>query len=370
MADFPYIPGSRLPDLRSDPGYETAQTATGQFAEDTRRLIDLLTAVDFFHSQLSREILENLQPGTSICKLEYSVKVHLIGLLEQTRQRIRADIRPIDTLLMNLAQRFGAYVRNGDPVCAQMAHGALVRGIRDIRCNFPQDPAISHEQFVSINAEYLQQWINLVQWAEIYDRQSKNLAAQRRTHEQEVARLYQTIDGICTRIETNPDFAAAFFHILDHDTPDDRSCWTQSQREVHLMLVEQRINQLTLQMSNASLLTLEQDQITTRQKIDALHLQLSAVPIVTDPNLMNKFRESMHKFVRDLAASDAFIEETLRDAGALEGALKHLEEQSDAIRQHAAAAESARSILLQRQRPDQLRGDRQQDSHTLSPNHN
>lgn len=343
---------------------------TGRFAEDTRKLIDLLSAVDFPGSQLPGKILEDLQPGKRMCRLEYSTQVQLIQKLEHARQRVRVDIRPIDAKLMNLAQRFAAHVRGGDVMSTQMAHEALVRGIMDIRCNLPQDPAIPPEEFVAINAKYLEQWINLVQWAEVYDRQTKSLAEQRRSHTQTVAQLNASVNRIYNRIETDPDFAASFFHILDHDSPTDRTNWTQAQQEVHTLLVEHRIDQLTLKLSNTNLTALEQDLLSTRQKIDTLRVQLAAVPIVTDPDLMNKYRESMEQFIRDLAASDAFMEETLRQSGELEGALRQLDQTSGALRQQQAAAEGVRSTMVQLQKLHGADTPQQQDSPLRSDTHN
>ena len=342
MADSPNTAGSLQPASRAELRQQAAQMTTDQFDQNTRKLIDLLGAVDFSRSLLPKEILEDRQPGKRMCRLEYSTQIQLIGKLEHSRLRLRADIRPLDEKLFNLALRFGRYVRTGEAVSAVMAHEALTRGIRDIRCNFPQDPAIPPDKFVQINAEYLNQWINLIQWAEIYDSQAKSLAAQRETHRQEVTQLDESIDKIAARIDTDPAFSDSFFHIVDHDTPRDRANWSSPQLELHLMLVEHRFKQFTLQMSNVTLTSLEQDQLAVKLKIDTLRQQLAAVPIVTDPDLLNKYRESMDNYIRSQAESDAFIAETLRYTEEMEGAMKHLEQTSAAARQHSAAAEGAR----------------------------
>lgn len=343
---------------------------TGRFQEDTQKLIELLNAVDFTRSQLPREVLEDLQPGKRMCKLEYAVQIQLISKLEHARLRVQADLRPIDKKLMNLAVRLGTYVRGGDTVSAKMAHAALERGIVDIRCNIPQNPDIPPEMFVKTNAEYLDRWIDLVNWAEVYDKTTKGLLAQRRSHEQAVEQLEQSINKICTRIEADPEFGSAFFHILDHDTKMDRSNWTQAQREVHLMLVEHRINQVTLQMSNVQLSSLEQDQLAVRQKIDTLRLQLASVPIITDPNLLTKYKESMEKFIQDMAASDAFAAEAVRQNEEMEGALRHLEETDSYDRQRSAAAESAQRTLEQILHLNQDDSFQTQDSRLRSEHYN
>lgn len=342
-------------------GRKSAPKITGQFLDDTCTLVDRLTALDFSRSKLPREILEDWRPGTTFCKLAFSTKVELVKKLTHCRQAPPVSIRSLDEKLLNLIIGLDSYVRAGDVVSTLMTHEALVRGIVDIRCNFPQNPAISPEQFVQINTEYLGQWFNLIQWAEIYDRQSKNLAQQRLENQLELDRVNRSIDDIGNRIETDPDFGDTFFHIRNHDTPTDRANWTQAQREVHLMLVEHRLSQFTLELSNTNLASLEQDQLSVKHKIDTLRMQLAAVPIVTDPDLLNKYRESMNNFIHDMAASDAFTEETLRQATEFQGVLDHLEQTSGAMRQNTAAAEGARATMEQLSRLNQARGTRLPD---------
>lgn len=343
-------------------GRQPAPRITGQFIDDTITLIARLDALDFSRSRLPREILEDWHPGTAFCKLAFSTKIRLAKALSRSRQAPSVSIRSLDERLLNLIMRLDGYIRAGDVVSTIMTHEALVRGIMDIRCNFPQNSAISAEQFVQINTEYLGQWINLIQWAEIYDRQSKNLAQQRMENQMELDRLNESIDNIGNRIETDPEFGDTFFHIREHDTPADRANWTQTQREVHLMLVEHRLNQFTLNLSNTNLASLEQDQLSVKHKIDTLRMQLASVPIVTDPELLSKYRESMNNFIRDMAASDTFTEETLRQANEFQGALDQLDQTSSATRQNTAAAEGARTTMEQLNRLSQARSSRLPDS--------
>ena len=341
---------------------QPAPKITGQFMDDTYTLVERLNALDFSKSRLPREILEDWHPGTCFSKLEFATKIDLVKNLSRCRQPHHANIRSIDEKLLNLIMRLDGYIRAGDVVSTLMAYEALDRGIMDIRCNFPQNSAISPEQFVQINTDYLGQWINLIQWAEIYDRQSKNLAQQRLENQQEIDRLNESIDNIGNRIETDPDFGDAFFHIREHDDPAARANWTQVQREVHLMLVEHRLNQFTLELSNTNLASLEQDQLSVKSKIDTLRVKLAAVPIVTDPDLLNKYRESMNNFIRDMASSDAFTEETLRQAQQFQGVLDQLDQTSSAMRQNTAAAEGAQTTMEQLNRLNQIRSARLPDS--------
>lgn len=308
-------------------------------------IIDQLSAVDFSQSRLPREILEDHDKGNPFCKLEFSTKVWLVRRLRECRLPEQVDVRPIDERLLNLAGRFDGYVRAGDLVSTIMTHDALVRGIHDIRCNFPKNPAVPPEEFIRINADYLDQWIVLIQFAEIYDRQDKGLARQRRENQEKLSEINKSIDSLSTRVATDPDFSEAFFHILDHSSLADRIHWTPAQREVHTMLVDYRLEQVTLGMSNLQLSVLEQNQLAVKQKIDTLRIQLAAVPIVTDPRLMSKYRDAMNSFIRDAEASDAFFNETLHQMRRIEDTLQQLGQSDSAVRQNIAATDGARTIM-------------------------
>ena len=357
IADSRNPAGFRLPNRRADIRQQAVQLSAGHTTETTDRLISQLNSLDFVHSALPRKILEDRQdPAFPYCKLEYAAK-GFVQMLKRHRGSIQWDIQPLDEKLMTLIILFRQAVDHGDATTAHMAKSALYHGIVDIRCRFPQNPAVSKEEFVSVNADYLEQWINLVQWAQIYDQQARDLAGKRKTHQNDENRLNESIEQIRRRIGTDPAYGDAFLHILNHDAPAERARWTAPQREIHLAMVDHRMNQLTLQLSNLSLTALESRQIATRQKIDTLWKQLEDIPIVTDPNLMNKYRESMDKFIHDLAASDVFLEESLRQAEELEGAFQQLEQTSGALRQHQAAAAAAQQRLRELQTESRQRSE-------------
>lgn len=344
---------------------------TGQFERNTDKLIALLSEVNFRRSRLPRELLEPCQADPNLCEMEHTIQVRLLGKLENDSPRhIHADFGPIDEKLIALAEGLVRYVRSGEAASAQITCDALERGIRDIRCSIPQNRKISQEEFVSVNARYLAKWLQLVQWAELYDQQHKSLLAQQEAHDQDFARLDASIDSICTRIQSEPDFSENFFYILDHGSPADRSGWSQAHREIHRLLVQHRVDRFTLELSKRRLDTLKQDLTSTRQKIDTLRVSLRQVPIVTDPDMMNDYQEAMEQLVKEFAQSDALTEETLRQLEKLTGALEQLDQSSSVLRQQQAAAESARSTLEQIRRHQQQSLLQSQESPLRSHNHN
>ena len=123
-------------------------------------------------------------------------------------------------------------------------------------------------------------------------------------------------------------------------------------------------------MSNRGLESLEQEQLSTQQKIDTLLVKLSKEPIVADAQLMKEYREYMEGYIKDLAASDALTEETMRLVDELEGALMQLDQSSSVARQKEAAAEAARNTIEQIQRKQQAEVLAQQNPSAHSNTHN
>lgn len=320
---------------------------TKQFSQNTDRLIDLLSAVNFSRSQLPPDILKK-DPRTHMCELERIIQIELIRELKMhSPRRVHADFGPIDQRLMTLTTRLERYVRLGEEVSARMTCEALERGIKEIRCSPPLNGKISQDDFVSTHGDYLEKWLQLVRWSELYDQQNKSLLAQQTAHDQDVARLLQSIDGIRDRVREEPEFAVSFFRIVDHRTIADRTQWSPDQWEVHRLLVQHLLDRFTLELSKRSLEKLKTDLLNTRQKIDTLRVCLRNTPIVTEPGMMQDYERIMEDFVRESARSDVLMEENLRQLEKLSGALQQLDQSSSVLRQQQTAAELARKTLIE-----------------------
>ena len=325
------------------------------FSRNTQTLIELLKAVDFSNSQLPGKILEDYQPalfpGPPTCKMHHCIRVELPRLLrKQSPEDIQTDYTPIDQPLIMLATRLERYVRLGEAVPAEIARDALERGIRDIRCgSIPLK--ISQEEYVSIHGEYLNNWLVLLQEAEIYDQRGKSLLTQQEAHDQEAARLQGSIDHIRARVREDPEFAFAFFRVIDHKTIADRSQWTSGQWDVHRLLVQLLVDRFTLNLSKRSLERHKNDQLITEQHINTLKICLREAPIVTNPSQMQDLQNIMEDFTKGIAVSDVLMAENLHQMEQMSDALQQHDQTSGVLRQRQTAMESARKTLMEMRQP-------------------
>lgn len=324
---------------------EASKLITNKIAENENTIIDQLRSVDFLHSKLPKAVLEvKTRPDQPYGDLEFAVH-GIIHTLLKNPQTVKMDIRKIDTKILALVLMFKEAVEKGDVRAAYAAKGALIRGINDIRGRIPQNQPELAKQFVVVNTRYLDQWITLVGLAQVADRTKQNVESQRLEYQQAEVKQKEKLEALEKRLQDDPEYTSAFYYIQAHDTPEERSKWSAMQREVHRTMVEQRMENMNLQLSRELLQQQEIDLSTKVSQVDLLYTKVQQIPIPCDPDLMNKFRESVDELFEQLAASDAEIDETLKTLDDIEGRINQLNHAPGAVRAREVAAEEAEKAL-------------------------
>lgn len=320
---------------------EASRMITNKIAENETIIIDQLNSIDFLHSKLPKSVLEaKSRPEQRYGDLEYAAQ-GVIHMLMKNPQIIKMDIRKFDQKLLTLVLLFKQTVEQGDVRAAYAAKGAIVRAVSDIRSRIPQNQPELAKQFVEANAQYLDSWITLVTLAQVADRTKQNVDVQRDRHEKALANDKAANENLRQQILDDPDAAEAFKHIMDHDSPADRTLWTESQRKMHLTMVERRMDKVNLDLNALLLQQQEMDLSTKEAQVEVLYSKVAALPIVTDPDLMSKFQENIDQIFQQLAKSDAEIDETLKTMDDIEGRIQQLNSAPGALRAREVATEEA-----------------------------
>ncbi len=320
---------------------EASRMITNKIAENETTIIDQLNSIDFLHSKLPKAVLEaKSRPEQRYGDLEYAAQ-GIIHMLVKNPQTIKMDIRKFDQKLLTLVLLFKQTVEQGDVRAAYAAKGAIVRAVSDIRSRIPQNQPELAKQFVEANAQYLDSWITLVTLAQVADRTKQNVAVQRDRHEKALANDKAANENLRQQILDDPDAAEAFKHIMDHDAPADRTLWTETQRKMHLTMVERRMDKVNLDLNALLLQQQEMDLSTKEAQVEVLYSKVAALPIVTDPDLMSKFQENIDQIFQQLAKSDAEIDETLKAMDDIEGRIQQLNSAPGALRAREVATEEA-----------------------------
>ena len=329
---------------------QASRMITNKIAENENTIADQLNSVDFLHSRLPKSILETKsRENQDCCDLEYATR-GIIQTLVKNPQTIKMDIRAIDEKLLTLVLLFKQAVEQGDVRAAYAAKGALVRGMKEIRTRIPQDQPELAKQFVEQNARYLDQWITLVGIAQVADRTKQNVENMRERYETTCNDIEKEIDDLLESIRSDPELGQAYEDILNNDSPEERSRWTPTQRKVHQLMIDARLKRVNHRLNNTLLQQQEGILSAKEAQLETLYTKLASLPIVADPDLLNKYKEAIDQMFEELAANDVEIDEALQSLDDFEGRIAQLESAPGAIRAREVAAEQAGELLDEMQK--------------------
>lgn len=324
---------------------QASRMITNRIAENESVIIDQLNSIDFLHSRLPAAVLHHKSQETQSCgDLEFAAKA-IVHFLLKNPQTIKMDIRKIDQKLLTLVLLYKQAIEQGDENAAYAAKGALIRGFNDIRSRIPQNQPELAKQFVEANTEYLDRWITLVGIAQVADRTKENVENQREKYAQAQAMDKARNDELREEFMNNDEFTTAFQFIMEHDAPEERAKWTPVQREIHRKMIERRMKGVILELDALLLQQKEMDLSKKEAQVEMLYSSVASLEIVADPNLLNKFRESVDNLFKQLAASDAEIDESLKLMDDIEARINQLNYAPGASRAREVATEEAEKWL-------------------------
>lgn len=330
---------------------QAARLITNKTAENENKMADLLGGIDFIHSKLPKEVLDfKTNPNQKYGDLEYTV-LAIRNLIITNPQDLRMDIRKIDERILALVLMLKEAVEQGDTNAAYTAKAGLLRGINDIRNRIPQNQPELAKAFVEQNAAYLDGWITLIGTAKSVDMKERNLKTERTQFEEKRAQIRLKEEDFKAKMTTvtdeNMEDAEALYEILEHDLPEERLKWTDKEREIHRALVEFALDKNVFNIRSTKL---EQDEMSlsaSKSRLETMFTAVSTLPIVIDPNLLNKQAEAIDNMMKSLAETDTFIDETLKTMDELDGRIKQLDSAPGTIRAKEVANNAAISLAAE-----------------------
>lgn len=324
---------------------EAARAILNETAGKENAIIRELEQVDFDNSRLPKSVLEEkAKPEQRYCDLEMGTR-HLIYELRNNTQPVKADVRKIDEQLWKLAKLLRQAVEQGDPEAAKAAKAGLAYGIMRIRFCIPDSQPEFLKDFVDLNVKYLEEWITLVNMSQVIDKNNENLQLMKARVNADRRDADKERDELSDKLESDPAFRDAYAHILDFDGTDDRLKWTPLQRQLHQTMIRGVLKRTIANLNEALLAQKETLQDVKRQNRRMLFNKLSDVPVFEDPNLMNKYKESVDALFDEMTKADTEIEESLKMFDEIDGRIKQLDYMPGAIRANEMAAERAQQML-------------------------
>ena len=341
--------------LKQNAEAEAARRITNDTARNELAIIDTLASIDFLHSPLPAAILNSKKDPRQPCgDLEYAARA-LQKSLKDNPQLISADIRKFDEKLLSIALLFKQSVENGDERAAYAAKGALVKGIGKIRSRIPSNQPELFRQFVEVNARYMENWITLINIAQEADRQKENNDQQRRLVEAGRESREKALTLTEERLKGDPEYLAAFKKVMENDSREDRAKWTALERNIHADIVNMGFENVTRSIKEQLLTQGETELAALIGQVETLYAKVSNTPIVSDPNLMNKYNEEIDELFDQFAETDQHIDEMLRKSEEITGRIEQLSQLSGEVHAKEAASETAQEMLTEIRNREKLR---------------
>ncbi len=347
----------RRKERRSQFEEEASRLITNRAAENEQKIIDQLKAVDFPKSRLPKAVLEQKSiPTRRYGDLEYTQQA-IIHKLQTDPQTIKVNVQEIDTRLMTLVLLFKDAIEKGDAQAAMAAKSGLARGFEEIRSRVPQDQSKLARRFVEVGAHHLDQWILLVQVAQEADQIKRKIDDLQKKMDNHIASMEQEAEKARKRISTDDDYAQAYDHICKNNAPEARSKWTALQREVHKNLIDIQFQGVLSELDGLMLQQNETMLVTKSTQVETLYSGVMNMEVVSDPDLMSKFNESVDEMFKQIARTDAEIDETMKIMTDIQGRVDEMNYAPGAQRSNEIALQGA--VLLKKmihEQQDKLTG--------------
>lgn len=324
---------------------QAAKIITNDTAKNEAAIVDKLASIDFLHSKLPKEVLDaKSDPSRPYGDLEYASRA-IQSILLKNPQSLSADIRSIDEKLLTLSILFKQAIEQGDEKAAFAAKAGLLRGLTSIRNKIPENQPDLFKLFVETNTKYLDSWVTLVNLSQVSDRMKQNVEREREMYASEKEKCDNDTDALYELLKNDYEMNQAYQEIIENDSVENRIRWNDKQREVHIMMVERRMAKARLNLKNFMLVKGEEELSTKNNEIEVLYAKVAKMPIVTDPNLMNKYKEQVDLLFKELAETDVEIDESLQLLDEIDGRIEQLDNAPGAVRAREVAAMEAEKAL-------------------------
>ena len=177
--------------------------------------------------------------------------------------------------------------------------------------------------------------------SQVIDKESENLKALKNQVDADRKAVEQERTEFLHRLETDGAYRAAYKQIRDYSGADDPMKWTPQQRQMRQDMIRGSLARSVAALNESLLLQRETRLEVKRSNRDTLFKRLNEVPVFEDPNLMNKFKDSLERIYDDMAKADAEIDESLRAFDDMRGRIQQFAYTPGAVRSNELAAEHA-----------------------------
>lgn len=324
---------------------QAAMQITNDTAKNEEKIKRTLMNIDFIGSKIPAQILESKRNPSHNCgDLEYGARA-AVQALNENQLTTKVDLRPIDAQLLKLAEMFSENVKNGNVKAAYAAKTGLIRGLNTIRSCVPEVQSELATQFVTQNAEYLTQWVQMVEEAEAADKLERNVARRETEYNKAIEVAEKRKDEFTDKVKNDTVLLKAFMEVKDDLDGEDTENWPKEKRDMRSKLIGQLMKDVEIDLKELLLNKEKENFMRHSQCVEILNAKLMSNVVVMDPNAMQKFNDAVDEMFMELDKSDQEMKQMLETNQSIEARIKQLEHGEGQQLMDTMAARKARELL-------------------------
>lgn len=323
---------------------EAARKITNQTARNERTLIETLESIDFINPRLPKKYLDHkTDESQKYGDLELAAR-SFARQIERNTLPASVDVLGIDQKLLEIALRYKYAIEYGEVQVAYAARSALSKGITELRCVVPIAQPKMIPQFVEISVEYLDKWLNLLDNAQMVDKDEAAVKALEAKYKAQRGEYKEQVRKMYADIAADPEKAAALEAIRRNENPD-RSTWSDAQKDVYNLMLSQRFKGVTVDLTGRVHQSRYENFLMNKHVVENLSVALTAVPAAIDENAKAIAAETMRDLVMDMDKAAVQLEKAIEEMNSLEEKVKSLDySRGQTLARYAAAGEAEREL--------------------------
>ena len=324
---------------------EAAKMITNNKAENEINIANVLKSINFTDSLIPAEKLDyKTNENQPYGDLEFGVMEAIDLISNNTQDYGGLNINKIDTAILQIAKELKNAIEAGNVNRAFAAKSGLIVAIDQIRDKIPSIPESMRAEYIETSVKYLEIWTTLISSCTSLDVIQQNLDSQKQSIEQRQKKNDEEKDELSRRMLAEPAFKAKMETLMNDTFIGNSSEWDNETMNLYNWLVRQRIEKSSINFEMLQYDMLVKQSAYQSKIIGDYQTRVRAVPVPTDPNLMNKYKEMVEEEYLKAAEIDAQFDELGEYMDNMDERLRMMANTKGSIRMKRMALESVEDL--------------------------
>lgn len=324
---------------------EAAKMITNNKAENEINIANVLKSINFTDSLLPVEKLDyKTNENQPYGDLEFGVMEAIDLISNNTQDYSGLNINQIDTAILQIAKELKNAIESGNVNRAFAAKSGLIVAIDQIRDKIPSIPDSMKAEYIETSVKYLEIWTTLISSCTSLDVIQQNLDSQKQSIEQRQQKNDEEKNELSRRMLAEPAFKSKMEALMNDTFIGNSSEWDNETMNLYNWLVRQRIEKSSINFEMLQYDMLVKQSAYQSKIIGDYQTRVRAVPVPTDPNLMNKYKEMVESEYLKAAEIDAQFDELGEYMDNMDERLRMMANTKGSIRMKRMALESVEDL--------------------------